>query len=107
MRILWYAVVYMGIHWHMVVYNGVLEHFLQGRHPDRELEHTIEFGLPRIGEGMGELHRVVYPSMIDLHLGYHQMRDREKDTHRSSSLLHYEFLVMPLGLTNALVTFQY
>jgi hypothetical protein len=35
---------------------------------DRDLENTIEFGLPRIGEDMGELHRVIYPSMIDLHL---------------------------------------
>jgi hypothetical protein len=72
---------------------------------DRDLEHTIKFGLPRIGE-MGELQRVVSPSLIDLHLGYRQMRDRKQDTHMSTSRLHYEFLVMPLGLTNARVTFQ-
>jgi hypothetical protein len=49
---------------------------------------------------------VTCPSMIDLHLGYHEMRAKEKDTHSSASILHYDFLVMPLGLTNALVTFQ-
>jgi hypothetical protein len=80
--------------------------FPPGRPPDRVLEHTIELRLPRIGEWMGEPQGETYPLMIDLHLGYHQMRAREQDTHRSASRLHYDFLVMPLGLTNALVTFQ-
>jgi hypothetical protein len=81
--------------------------FPPGRPPDRVLKHTIELRLPRISEWMGEPRGVSYPSMIDLHLGYHQMRAMEKDTHRSTSILHYDFLVMPLGLTNTLVTFQY
>jgi hypothetical protein len=80
--------------------------FPPGRPPDRVLEHTIELRLPRINEWMGEPQGAAYPSMIDLHLGYHQMRAREQDSHRSASRLHYDFLVMPLGLTNTLVTFQ-
>jgi hypothetical protein len=55
---------------------------------------------------MGEPQRAVYPSMIDFHLGYHQAWAREQGTHRSILRYHHEFLVMPLGLTNALVTFQ-
>jgi hypothetical protein len=35
------------------------------------------------------------------------MRSTEKDTHRSDSRLHYDFLFMPLGLTNTLFTFQF
>jgi hypothetical protein len=49
-----------------------------GRPPDIDFKHTIEFGLPRIDELMDELHGAVYLFEIDLHLGYHQIRMREK-----------------------------
>jgi hypothetical protein len=42
--------------------------------------------------------------MIDFHLEYHQAWASEKGTHRSIPRYHHEFLVMPLGLTNAPVT---
>lgn len=77
-----------------------------GRPLDKDLEHTIRPSLPRTGEGMGELHKIVYPLMTNLHLGYHHMRESEHDIHRFASRIHYESLVMPLGLTHALVTFQ-
>jgi hypothetical protein len=77
--------------------------FFQGDDLNRVLKHTIELRLPRIDEWMGEPQGETYPSMIDLHLGYHQMRPGRQDTHRSASRLHYDFLVMPSGLTNALV----
>jgi hypothetical protein len=35
------------------------------------------------------------------------MRAREQDSHMYASKLHYDLLVIPLGLTNALVTVQY
>jgi hypothetical protein len=79
--------------------------FSLGRPPNRVLEHTINLRLPRIDEWMGEPQGTTYPSMIDFHLGYHQMRARTKDSHRSSSRPHYDLLIIPLGLTNALVTF--
>jgi hypothetical protein len=80
--------------------------FPPGRPPDRVLRHTIELWLPRISEWMGEPQGEAYPSMIDLHLGCQQMRAREQDSHRFASRLHYDLLVIPLGLTNALVTVQ-
>jgi hypothetical protein len=52
--------------------------FPPGRPPDRVLKHTIELRLPKISEWMGEPQGATYPSMIDLHLGYHQMRAREQ-----------------------------
>jgi hypothetical protein len=66
---------------------------------DRDFEHTIEFGLSRGEKLIDELHRATYSSKIDLRLGYHQ-------TTSGCHYGHYEFLVMPLGLTNILATFQ-
>jgi hypothetical protein len=44
--------------------------------------------------------------MIDFHLGYHEAWAKEQGTHKFIPDYHHEFVVMPLGLTNALVTFQ-
>jgi hypothetical protein len=55
---------------------------------------------------MGEPRGAAYTSMIELHRGCQQMRIRESDTHRSVPRYHQGILVMPLGLTNTLVTLQ-
>jgi hypothetical protein len=47
------------------------------RPPNIVLEHTIDLRLPRMSERMGQPQRAAYPSMIDIHQGYHQMRARE------------------------------
>jgi hypothetical protein len=53
-----------------------------------------------------EFHGAVHSSKIDLRLEYHQGRVSEQDTHKIVLRYPYEFLVMPLGLTNAPTTYH-
>ena len=48
-------------------------------------------------------------SKIDLTFGYHQLRIKESDVPKTAfktRYYHYEFLVIPFGLMNALVAFM-
>ena len=78
----------------------------------RQLNRVIiqnRYLLPRIDDLFDQLRGARVYFKIDLRIGYHQLKVRETDIPKTAFRMrygHFEFTVMPIGLTNALAAFM-
>jgi hypothetical protein len=89
--------------------DGTLRLFIDFRQLNK-VTAKKKYPLPRIDGIFDQLKDAKILSKIDLRLGYHRVRIKEEDINKTSFRIrygHYEFTMVPFGLSNAPVVFMY
>jgi hypothetical protein len=88
--------------------DGTLRLFIHFRQLNK-VTMKNKYPLPTIDDTFDQLNNARIFSKIDLRSRYHQVRIKEEDTNKTTFRTrhgHYEFKVVPFGLSNAPVVFM-